>query len=105
MRTPGSRSTSSVSVIDAMRHPCRIVAGHGSDGRWPSRHASRGSRIAQSFIGSFSEAHGAADDLLHDLARAAVQPLHPPVAPQPGDLVLVDVAVTAVQLQAAVQDL
>ena len=45
-----------------------------------------------------SEAHRPADDLLHDLARAAVEPLHAPVAPQPGDLVLVDVAVTAVQL-------
>src|ERR1035441_6852799 len=45
-----------------------------------------------------------AHDLLHDLGRAAVEPLHPGVSPEPGDLVLVDVAVAAVQLQAAVHD-
>src|ERR1035441_9658888 len=51
-----------------------------------------------------SEAQAAAHDLLHDLGRAAVEPLHPGVSPEPGDLVLVDVAVAAVQLQAAVHD-
>src|SRR5215831_4353492 len=52
-----------------------------------------------------SESERAADEVAHDLGRAAVQALHASVTPQAGDLVLVDVAVPAVQLEAAVDDL
>src|SRR4051812_24256701 len=51
------------------------------------------------------EAERAADDLLHDLGRAAVEALHASVAPHARDLVLLHVAVAAVQLQAEVDDL
>src|SRR4051794_21415758 len=44
-------------------------------------------------------------DFLHDLARAAVDPLHPGVAPEAGDGVLVHVAGAAVELEGGVADL
>src|SRR5690606_29883769 len=49
-----------------------------------------------------SEAERAADDLAHDLVRAAVDPLDAGVAPHPRDLVLLHVAVAAVDLDAGV---
>src|SRR5580698_5472817 len=51
-----------------------------------------------------SQSHVLGDNRLHDLGGAAVDPVDPVVGVQPGDRVLVDVAVAAVQLQAAVDD-
>ena len=50
-----------------------------------------------------SEAQGSAHDLSHDLVGPAVDPLHPGVAPPPGDVVLLHVAVATVQLQTPVE--
>src|SRR5271165_131512 len=47
----------------------------------------------------------AADKVAHDLAGPSVEALNARVTPEPGDLVLVHVAVTAMDLQAAVDDL
>src|ERR1700744_1577220 len=49
--------------------------------------------------------HRSAHEVLHDLGGAAVEALHPRITPEPSDFVLVDVAVAAVHLQAAVDDL
>src|ERR1700761_9249064 len=49
--------------------------------------------------------HCPTHEVLHDLGGAGVEPLHPGIAPQPGHFVFVDVAVAAVHLQAAVDDL
>src|SRR4051794_8989985 len=48
---------------------------------------------------------GTADEFLEHLVRTGIYALHPAVAPEPGDLVLVHVAVTTEQLQAPVNDL
>ena len=65
-----------------------------------------GNRIAGHRV-SFSrrrrQPQGPADDLVHDLVGATVDPLHARVAPQPRDLVLVHVSVAAVQLHAAIE--
>ena len=54
--------------------------------------------------GKVLQPHVLGDDHLHDLAGAAVDAVDPVVRVQPGDRVLVDVAVAAVQLQAPVDD-
>ncbi len=50
------------------------------------------------------ETEAAADDLFHDLVGAAVDLLHPGVAPCSGNRVLLHVAVATVELEAAISD-
>src|ERR1700753_3746955 len=49
--------------------------------------------------------HRPSHEVLHDLGRAGIEPLHPGIAPEPCYFVFVDIAVAAVHLQAAVDDL
>src|SRR5699024_702115 len=85
-RSSRSRRSSSASLI--RRTPCAPRS------RTRARPSSR----------TGSQPHALRDDHLHDLARATVDAVDAVVRVEAGDRILVHVAVTAVQLEAAVDD-
>jgi cytochrome P450 family 144 len=108
---PLARVEARVVLSVLLDHTSSIILDPEHAPRWVSslmvrRHEQLPVRLAArlSARSAFRSRDVPADDLLHDLGRAAVDGLHAGVQERPRDRVLQHVAVSAVQLQAAVDD-